>query len=546
MINFISVFPHMKKVLVLFSILLITCQSYCQSWQWAKHIGSFSSYGERAKVISDGSNVYVIGSYGGIMYLPNDTLYSNGINDIFIIKYDAQGNEIWAKTIGGLNTNFQDYENATGVFDPVNNCLYIGGNFIGTAIFGSTTFTSSNDSSDLFVSRMDLNGNFIWTKKAGSNKIDRAYIFVQPDGNVLLAGKVSDTAYFDSYQVNAGGFLARYDSNGNCTWAEHKFTGPENFEINIAFIGNDIIMSGLFNTNGIIDTVSLNSNGSIDGYLTKMDSAGKIKWIKTFGGTGVDGVTGVAIDNINNIYVSGAFETSINIDGVLLNNLGKDIFIAKFNSNGVVSWAKQANANGGVESAADIKVDIDGNCYLTGIFSGSATFSSFNISTLNSNDMFICRFNNNGDCFGVRHFGQASGHYVTVDNSNMAYCIGTFQNTIVVGNTSLTSYDNQDIYLAKIDEITGIGGNQRVDQNQLIIYANPNKGTFNIKVPDAIKSFKQAWLYVYDASGNEIARFNLDNESDTPHFEISNSKPGSYSVRLVQGEMVYSGQMIVE
>ena len=78
------------KRLITWCILLTSYVCNAQQWQWAKHIGSgYQFYGERAKVITDGTNVYLIGSYGGTLYLPGDTLYSNGNNDIFIAKLDA-------------------------------------------------------------------------------------------------------------------------------------------------------------------------------------------------------------------------------------------------------------------------------------------------------------------------------------------------------------------------------------------------------------------------------------------------------------------------
>ena len=114
------------------------------------------------------------------------------------------------------------------------------------------------------------------------------------------------------------------------------------------------------------------------------------------------------------------------------------------------------------------------------------------------------------------------------------------------GSNTFTSYGMQDGFIVKSDAITGIGEKQANPQNQLIIYTNPNKGTFTIKVPDAVKTFKDAWLYVYDITGKETARFSLDKESDTPHFNVSKAKAGSYNIKLIQGDKVYFGEMIVQ
>src|SRR5205085_10325077 len=114
-----SLLPGMKHIsIILLSFFLTGLQVNGQNWQWSHQIGSdYMFYGERAKVISDGNDVFLIGSYGGTLYLPNHTLQSNGNNDIFIAKFDAAGNDLWAKSLGGDYNQPDYYENASGVYD---------------------------------------------------------------------------------------------------------------------------------------------------------------------------------------------------------------------------------------------------------------------------------------------------------------------------------------------------------------------------------------------------------------------------------------------
>ena len=119
--------------------------------------------------------------------------------------------------------------------------------------------------------------------------------------------------------------------------------------------------------------------------------------------------------------------------------------------------------------------------------------------------MFLTRFSNNGDFLGVRHFGQAGGFNSVVDNAGSVYNAGVFYNTIAIGSTSMTALLGQDIYLAKIDAITGIGGGEgRMANNQLLIYANPNQGKCNITVPDDFVNETNLILSIYDNSGKLI------------------------------------------
>jgi hypothetical protein len=538
----------MKNIIIILltSFLLLSNLTYSQNWQWANQIGSNSLYGERANVISDGTNFYAIGSFGNIFKFPNDTLQCIGVNDIFVVKYNGTGNEIWAKRIGGFNNNFMDYEDAKGVYDSVNNCIYIAGDFIGSANFGSITLNSTFDSSDVFIAKMDLNGNFIWAKKAGSDNIDNAYVFIQPDGNVLLAGKVGKTATFGTFQIPAGGYFARYDTNGNCIWADHIYSGPDNYEVNISFINSDIIMGGYFRNTAMIDTATLISNGSIDGYITRMDSTGNVKWIKTFGNIGVDGVGGVATDNLNNIFIAGAFESLINLDGLPISNSGKDILIAKFNEFGHLIWARQIFGNGSIQGCGNIELDSDGNSYVIGNFSGTGSFGTYNVSTSNAYDMFITRYNTLGDCLGVRHFGQASGHYLAIDNVGSVCCIGVFLNSITIGSSTFTSLGNQDIFIAKIDEITGVGDLGRKINNQLLIYANPNDGKCNITIPDEFLNENDLVLNIYDQSGKQIQQQNSTMHEGRIQINLESEAKGVYHVSLTNKIKTYNGRIVFE
>ena len=104
----------------------------------------------------------------------------------------------------------------------------------------------------------------------------------------------------------------------------------------------------------------------------------------------------------------------------------------------------------------------------------------------------------------------------------------------------------QTVFLANLSAITGSGGNERAINNQLIIYANPNKGSFRIKLPDALTDLTGALLTVYDVQGKEVARFNLEQTSDHPLLEINNAISGFYTVRLVKGKQVFNGKLVVE
>src|SRR5204862_5881892 len=93
---------------------------------------------------------------------------STGAQDIFIAKYNNAGACLWAKKAGGTSA---DLGNGITV-DNLGNVI-ITGEFAGTATFGSTSLTSASGSVDVFTTKLDGNGNFLWAKKGGGIHYDR-------------------------------------------------------------------------------------------------------------------------------------------------------------------------------------------------------------------------------------------------------------------------------------------------------------------------------------------------------------------------------------
>jgi len=498
-------------------------------------------------MISDGLNYYMIGSYGGTLNLPLGTLQSNGNNDIFIIKFDLNGNQLWAKTLGGNYTQPDAHEDAKGAFDPVNNCIYIAGSFINSIDFGNgiTLLSTHNNSADIFLAKMELNGNFVWARQGGSIGNDKANVFVEPDGDVLLAGNLWDAGNIDTFSLDAGGFLARYDRDSNLKWAKHIFSGFTSPRI--SFLGSDIIMAGAFDSNpSSIDTAIMISVGLYDGFITRIDSVGKVKWLKKIGGYGQDGFSGISVCNTNEIYAVGFFNDTIILDGLILYNASNDILITKYKENGELIWVKQTHANGNSQSANSVIVDINNNFYVTGLFEGNASFGNYNVSTTNSHDMFLARYDSSGYCLGIIHFGQASGSCLAQDSFGNVICVGAFYNAVNIGNSDFISYGAQDIFVAKATPITGISEVRTTANNNLLIYANPTTGKCSITVPDEFLNETNLILSIFDNTGKLIQQQKLEMSENKIKLDLEAEAKGVYTAVLSNGKKSYSGKIVFE
>ncbi len=531
-------------------IFLFSFQSNCQGWEWATQLGYNSQLNNESisNIISDGTNYYAIGNYWGTLNTPGGKLFSNGLNDIFIIKFDANGNQLWAKSLGGNYAQPDNNEDGYGIYDPINKCIYLAGQIIGTVEFEPNilVLNAQSNAPDAFVAKMDLNGHFSWANRIGGTGIDQSSCYVEPNGNVTVVGKLQNSGSCNGISVAAGGFFARFDTDGNLKWIEQKFNGVELYCM--AFIDTDILMAGYFSSIATIDTASITSKGSWDGFLTRTDSLGHVKWIKTFGNNDLDGISAISTDNLNNIYITGAFKDSINIDGMILRNVETDLLLAKFNEDGNLIWAKQAQIQGNSQVFAGLNLlsDPNGNTYSTGVFSGTATFGDHMVHSTNPSEMFLARFDNNGNCIGVLNFGSAKGSGIAVDNNLSVICAGSFQNTVTIGSTTLSSFGGKDIFIAKSGEINGIQLNKQAKVNQLSIYSNPTTGRCILSIPYEFLSDNMLILTIVNIMGSVIQQKTLVLNEEKITIDLDAEAKGIYIAKLSNGVKEYFGKIVFE
>src|SRR4030095_11395856 len=144
----------------------------------------------------------------------------------------------------------------------------------------------------------------------------------------------------------------------------------------------------------------LSSAGSYEGVLAKYTTNGQYVFAFKIGGTGLDVIRGIDIDNASNVYITGDFNgTNIDFDpspstALLSSNGSSDIFVAKYNSSGQYIWALNAGSSGG-EISWDVATD-NNSLYITGGFTGIADFNptavTDNLTSNGGYDIFLAKY----------------------------------------------------------------------------------------------------------------------------------------------------------
>ncbi|MEI8204543.1 MAG: SBBP repeat-containing protein [Bacteroidota bacterium] len=298
---------------------------------WVKQGGStLEDYGTAVASDKNG-NVFITGIFKGTMSLGNSKYVSKGDKDIFIIKYNTNGEIVWSTTGGGSMLD----ESTAITTDKDGNC-FVTGDFEGSAVFDKKLIVSAGQK-DIFIAKYSASGNIEWLKRAGCSTGDDHASSIAADngGNIYVTGYFSGIAYFGKIELknihSDDIFLVKYDANGNEIWA--KQTGGKGKEHASALKLDDkdnIYVTGEFNADITIDANSINSYGDWDIFVIKYDNSGKMMGGTQIGGVGYDKAYCIGLDAQSNIYVVGYFSKAIMIGNTKLTSIdADDSFIAK-------------------------------------------------------------------------------------------------------------------------------------------------------------------------------------------------------------------------
>ncbi|MBI3502443.1 MAG: SBBP repeat-containing protein [Bacteroidetes bacterium] len=560
----------MKKVLLISTAVLALTTAHKQTdaqslnCLWAKSAGGIQTQGWDAgygTAIDNSGNIYVTGEFSspsitfGSITLTNT---SSGYGDFYLVKYDANGNVLWAKSASG---NGRDL--GAGVSTDNNGNVYVTGNFNSTSItFGSTTLTK-NGISNLFIVKYDSQGNILIAKSFGSWWETAHGIYVSGNGNIYITGNFeSNSVTFGSYTINSANsntqdvFVAKFDSQINALWAKGNGGNGDDFAHSVTADNNgNVYITGEFRSTTLSfgsTTLNASSTTNTDFFIAGYDNAGNSLWAKRAGNTSYSQFGNSITSDINgNIYVTGEFQGStILLDTISLITDNGVTFVAKYNSSGNVLWAKvsgQAWQTSGGGMGYGICTDQNGNIYLTGEFLGTITFGTDTITSAGSMDIYFAKYDSFGNAiWAVRTGGNGTdeGLNCSADANGNVVATGIFSApSITFGSTTLTNADNTgntyDIFIVKFNGVVGIEENYFY--NSINIFPNPFSTQTTLQTDNLLHN---ATLTVDNCFGQTVAQIkNLRGQTIT--FNRDNLASGLYFVRLTEENKTISVDKLV-
>jgi PKD repeat protein len=227
---------------------------------WSK---SFSGGSQQPGAIAiDGNgNIAVVGNFSGTVNFGGGSLTSAGGTDVFVAEYSSSGAHLWSRRGGGSGADL-GYGIAVG---PTGNVVAVGV-FMGTANFGGSSFMSGGGTNDIFVAQYSSTGAHMWSESFGGELAygsDTAKaVTVDGSGNVILTGNIQGPVDFGGgplYGNNTGDiFVAKLNSNGDYLWAKRAGgdTDYDNGNAVVTDASGNVIVAGAF-------TLSCNFGGGL-------------------------------------------------------------------------------------------------------------------------------------------------------------------------------------------------------------------------------------------------------------------------------------------
>jgi uncharacterized delta-60 repeat protein len=484
-----------KFILAVLLVILITGSSGSGDLVWVKSAGgeSANGYGSGITTLSDNS-IVATGMFEGSVTFgqgePNQTdLTSTGHKDIFIAHYNQDGTLIWAKRAGGVLDDW-----GSGITTLSDNSTILTGLFDESATFGpgepNQIILTSAEGQDIFIARYNLDGTLAWAKSAGGASCEQGNGATALSGNsTVVTGYFNQSITFGLCEPNqtiltSAGiddiFIARYNPDGTLVWAKRAGGGDHDKGCGItALSDNSTIVTGCFDGSAIFgpgepnETV-LTSAGYEDIFLARYNPDGALAWAKRAGGvSALEQGSGISALSDNSIVVTGEFGYP---DGgpatfgpgeankvVLTSSGGQDIFIARYNPDGTLAWAKSA-VGADSEAGYGITTLSDNSTVVTGYFSDSATFglgepSQTILTSAGEFDIFIACYNPDATLAWARSTRGEFAYYscgITTLSDDTTVLTGNFSGSTTFGSgepneTVITSAGDADLFIARFN-----------------------------------------------------------------------------------------------
>jgi hypothetical protein len=475
---------------------------------WARSAGAYQDDKAQAVAYDKDGNVYMAGFFNDTAYFGTTTIYGKGLNDIFIAKYDKDGNFLWVHQAGSAGR-----DEAKGIQCDAAGNVYVCGLYTDGCIFGTQTLTSPGGFFNTFLAKYAPDGTLTWVKTAGGDYDDVAWSLTMDNaGKIYVAGEFNAYAGFGSIYLTTSGqaeaFVACYDASGNVQWATPAGGNQLTRARGIGCDGTNLYITGQFGGTAAFGTTSLTAVDSSDIFMAKINNTGTFMWATSVTGPadtvetlGYESGNAICAEASGNVYATGSLLSGGTFGSTTLTPYAHtDVFITKItqgpdvtaplaiiyspadnstnvpvNSNLVITFNEAIQKGTG-----NIIIKESGVVTQTIPVAGTNVTVSGNTVTINSADF------TNGASVNVE---MAAGVFTDMANNNYAGITDATSWNFAIGTTRVS--------IPEISTTTNIN-----------IYPNPSNGSLSIDLSN-ITDQQIALIIVNNVGETVVKRINI-------------------------------------
>jgi hypothetical protein len=386
-------------------------------WLWASGNGG-SAEDEALCITTDPSGNAIASGYfaSTTLLFGTDTLINTGNNSLFVTKYDPNGQVLWAK-----QSENDGWTEGKAIASDASGNIYVAGSFQSSNLEIEGQLAVGNGWADAFVAKFGASGNLVWVQSFGGSSLDKATgIGVDANGDIIVSG------FFLSSTISAGNntltntainfadvFLLKLDPSGNVIWAKkaggNEWDEPSQIVVSPA---GEIYMTGYFVSPVLqFSGATLNhlGTGTPNSFLAKYNSNGSILWAKRPALSQENYGTSVVVDSLNNVLWGGYFnDTQIQLgDSVFANSGGSDIYFSRLTSSGTYLWSNHPQGTGYEQPTAIVCRNSNETVLLGNYNSSVLTFGNQQITGAGFYDFFLTHYDSLGNVLVASHIGNS-------------------------------------------------------------------------------------------------------------------------------------------
>jgi hypothetical protein len=401
--------------------------------------------------LDPGGNALVSGQFQGTMDVGGQVLDSGVNANPFVAKYSPTGTLSWGKAYGNI---FNAFVNAITT-DPTGNVFFAGVTTGGDVDFGGGPIGGGNGNR-LYMVKLDPSGGYLWSSAFApvNGQQFPTGLATDSSGNVYVAGAFDTQIGFGAKIFTTLGdtdiYVAKLDPNGNVLWAKQFGSTLADTSGGIAVdAAGNVFISGGFSGGIDFGTGTLTPSGGSDAFLVKLDTNGATLFAKKFGGANG---SGTAVDGLGNVSIVGGVSSAIDFGGGPIAANASDVFVASFGNDGAYRWA-HVFGDASFQQAHGIAADAAGNVVVAGTGAGTCDFGGC-VATL-VNDAFVARYDVNGALLWARVYGDAQNQYANgvATQAGKTLITGGFASTIDFGAGALVSPGNDSGFLVEVGKL---------------------------------------------------------------------------------------------